>query len=114
MSKHNPILCQTCDDMTQALQAAATSHKDDRILQSARHLVPTLGVPVIWAMWQQAKATVPDAAHIFILDCGDDAAAVMNGVRTGFTHFRYTGAAETAEKLRSMAEQVSGALLTHT
>lgn len=80
-------------------------------LRTAPHLAPGAGVLYIKSMWEQARAACPDAEAMLWVDCGDDPALVMAGLREGLTHFVFSGPEETFQKLAGMASQQEATLI---
>jgi len=52
-----------------------------------------------------ARAAVPSAQAVALLDCGDDAGAAQGAIRAGAEAIVFTGPAEAADRLRDIARQ---------
>ena len=95
----------------EAALAAASDANQHILLVSAPGAGASLG-PLAWqAMLRQAVATYPKARFAAYLDCADEEGTVLKALRAGVAHVRFSGAAEVAVRLASIAEQ-SGAELT--
>jgi hypothetical protein len=64
------------------------------------------------ALIDAARAAMPMADAIFMLDCGDDAGAAQAAIRAGIETVIYTGRADVAERLAAITEARGGRLLT--
>ena len=64
------------------------------------------------ALADAARAAVPRAQAEFVLDCGDDAGAAQGAIRAGVLSIIFTGRADVAERLSSIATAAGSRLLT--
>jgi acyl-CoA reductase-like NAD-dependent aldehyde dehydrogenase len=94
-----------------ALSAAAEAGRAI-ILASA----PDAGISAGPGSWREliaaARAAVPAAQCIAILDCGGDAGAAQAAIRSGIEAIVFTGRADVAERLLDIAGQRGVRLLT--
>jgi hypothetical protein len=63
------------------------------------------GAPWFAALVKLAVAEAPGCTVSAILDCGDEPGTVLAALRAGLRRVRFTGAEETATRLREIAEQ---------
>jgi hypothetical protein len=64
------------------------------------------------ALIDAARAAVPAADAVFMLDCDDDAGAAQGAIRAGIETVIFTGRADVAERLVAIAEASGRRLLT--
>jgi len=64
------------------------------------------------ALIDAARTAVPTADAVFMLHCGDDAGAAQSALRAGIETVIFTGRADVAERLASIAYAKGGRLLT--
>jgi hypothetical protein len=64
------------------------------------------------ALIDTARAAVPAADAVFMLDCGDDAGAAQGAIRARIETVIFTGRADVAERLAAIAEAQGLRLLT--
>lgn len=81
-------------------------------LQSAPGAGAYAGAPWWQALTEAAAAEHPGTAVSFILDCGDDAGAVLAALRLGLRHLRFIGSAAARQRLdgtaAALAAQIEG------
>jgi hypothetical protein len=75
------------------------------------HLVTAPGAAAFWGAGYTA-ALESELGHTLIVDCGDDPAVAMAALRAGSRDLLFTGHADIAAKLASMAEQQGGRVRT--
>ena len=63
-------------------------------------------------MIEAARAAVPEARSMALLDCSDDAGAAQAAIRAGIEGIVFTGRAEIAARLADVAGQRGALLLT--
>jgi fructose/tagatose bisphosphate aldolase len=95
------IIIHSLDHARAALAAAATL-KVPVTLASAPGAAMQAGPAWFKAVIDEARAAHRDVAVTPILDCGDEAGAVMAALRTGLTQFRFHGADAVRDKLAAM------------
>jgi fructose/tagatose bisphosphate aldolase len=88
-----------------AALAAAAALKRPVALASAPGAAMQAGPAWFKSVIDQACAAHPDAAVTAILDCGDEAGAVMAGLRAGLKHFRFAGSQAMRQKLAAMGAE---------
>ena len=93
-----------------ALNAAAEAASPITIL-SAPDAGIYAGAGWFKALAEAARAAVPRAKGVFVLDCGDDAGAAQGALRAGIEAIVFTGRADVAERLAAIAEANGGGLL---
>jgi hypothetical protein len=94
-----------------ALEAAAEGQRPIIIL-SAPNAGIYAGSGWFKALIDAARATVPTADAVFMLDCGDDAGAAQGALRAGIETVIFAGRADVAERLAAIAGAKGGRLLT--
>ncbi len=95
------IVIHSLDHAKAALAAAAALNRPVT-LASARGAGSQAGPAWFKAMIDQARASRPDVAVTAILDCGDEAGAVMAALRIGLRHLRFSGSEAVRAKLAAM------------
>ena len=93
-----------------ALTAAAEA-RCPVILLSAPDAAIYAGAGWFKAMLDAAREAVPAAQFAAIIDCGDDAGAVQGAVRAGIEAIIFSGRADVAERLASIASRFGISLL---
>jgi hypothetical protein len=87
-----------------ALNAASAADRDI-ILLSAADAGIYAGAGWFKAVVEAARNAIPTANFTEILDCGDDAGAAMAALSVGLKSVVFTGRADVAERLTSIAQQ---------
>lgn len=82
-------------------------------LISAPGVAHYAGVLYLKEMAATATAQVPDVPHMFVIDCGEDAALATAALRVGHRHIAFSGPAEMAKKLADIAAQHGAELHCH-
>jgi hypothetical protein len=94
-----------------ALSAAAEAGRPAALLSAV-----DAGIHAGPGWWREliaaARGAVPAAQCSALLDCGDDAGAAQAAIRAGVEAIVFTGRAEVAARLASIAGQHSARLLT--
>jgi hypothetical protein len=85
-----------------ALNAAAEADREI-VLLSAPEAGIYAGAGWFKALVAAARAAVPAAEFLAMLDCGDDAGAAMAAIRAGIADVVYTGRRDVAERLAAIA-----------
>jgi hypothetical protein len=105
-----PIIVYGLSDAQAAAQAALELGHSELTLLSPMGIAHSLGPQWFNALVRHAQATSDDIKITGILDCGKYEGHVMLALQTGLHHVYFTGDADTAEKLTSLAQK-SGATL---
>jgi hypothetical protein len=92
-------------DQAAAALAVAASLKKPIAIWSARHAALDLGVGWFAGLVRRARAAVPGARAVFILDCGDRSDLVQDAFREGLGDACFTGRAEVAARLADIARK---------
>jgi len=105
--QRRPAMVVVVHDLAQARGAlgAAAALGCAVELRSAPGAAACAGVGYLQALGESA-------GHELLIDCGEDPGIVMAALRAGCRRLSFAGAADTAQRLREMAEQ-AGAVLAH-
>ena len=83
-------------------------------LQSAPGAGAYAGASWWKALTEAAAADHPGTAVSFILDCGEDAGAVLAALRMGLRHLRFTGSAAARQRLDGIAAALAAQIESGT
>ena len=102
-----PTMAVVVHDLEQARGALAAAAELGCAIQlrSAPGAAAYAGVGYLMALGEAA-------GHELLIDCGDHPGIAMAALRAGCRRLSFSGAADTAQRLREMAEQL-GAVLVH-
>jgi len=105
------IVVHTAAQATAALTAAARAGHPV-VLASPPDAAASMGPGLFRAIVEAARAAVPGARSLAVLDCGGRPGDVMAALREGCEAVRFRGEPELAAKLADMARQSGARLLT--
>jgi len=105
------IVVRTAAQATAALAAAARADRPV-VLASPPDAAASMGPGLFRAIVEAARAAVPQARSLAVLDCGDRPGDVMAALREGCEAVCFRGDPELAAKLADMARQSGARLLT--
>lgn len=78
-------------------------------LISAEGAARYAGILYLQKMIAQAAEIVPDAPHLFFIDCGTDATLAVAALRSSHKHLVFSGAAD--EKIRALAGEYNAHII---
>lgn len=105
------IVVHTAAQATAVLAAAARAGRTV-VLASPPDAAASMGPAMFRAVVEAARAAVPRARSLAVLDCGARPGDAMAALREGCEAVCFRGEAEIAAKLADMAEQSGARLLT--
>ena len=108
MSRPAPVLIRSLTDARSALTAATLLESPVSLvtLVSAPSAAAYLGVGWFLGLISVVTAGYPRVPMRAVLDCGDLPGTVLGAVRAGAPYLRFTGRANVAQRLSSLAASV--------